>query len=68
MPYGGKRGVYGFNNLVDGPTSAQPATAQGQGGDARDAARLSLQSLTLGSRLALRSPRPELLHGNDLAQ
>ena len=21
VPYGGKRGVYGFNNLVDGPTS-----------------------------------------------
>jgi urease subunit beta len=25
VPYGGKRGVYGFNNLVDGPTSAPDA-------------------------------------------
>jgi urease subunit beta len=23
VPYGGKRGVYGFNNLVDGPTSGE---------------------------------------------
>ena len=23
VPYGGKRGVYGFNNLVDGPTSGK---------------------------------------------
>jgi urease subunit beta len=24
VPYGGKRAVYGFNNLVDGPTSGKP--------------------------------------------
>jgi urease subunit beta len=26
VPYGGKRAVYGFNNLVDGPTAGQDAT------------------------------------------
>ena len=25
VPYGGKRGVYGFNNLVDGPTAGTDA-------------------------------------------
>jgi urease subunit beta len=25
VPYGGKRGVYGFNNLVDGPTAGPDA-------------------------------------------
>jgi urease subunit beta len=25
VPYGGKRGVYGFNNLVDGPTAGSDA-------------------------------------------
>ena len=25
VPYGGKRGVYGFNNLVDGPTAGKDA-------------------------------------------
>jgi urease subunit beta len=25
VPYGGKRGVYGFNNLVDGPTAGEDA-------------------------------------------
>lgn len=25
VPYGGKRAVYGFNNLVDGPTTGQDA-------------------------------------------
>jgi urease subunit beta len=25
VPYGGKRAVYGFNNLVDGPTAGQDA-------------------------------------------
>lgn len=25
VPYGGKRSVYGFNNLVDGPTAGQDA-------------------------------------------
>lgn len=28
VPYGGKRAVYGFNNLVDGPTSGKPGAAQ----------------------------------------
>jgi urease subunit beta len=28
VPYVGKRGVYGFNNLVDGPTSGKPAVAK----------------------------------------
>ncbi len=27
VPYGGKRGVYGFNNLVDGPTSGKTGDA-----------------------------------------
>ena len=27
VPYGGKRAVYGFNNLVDGPTIGQDAAA-----------------------------------------
>ena len=28
VPYGGKRGVYGFNNLVDGPTAGKSAGSQ----------------------------------------
>lgn len=28
VPYGGKRAVYGFNNLVDGPTSGDAGAAQ----------------------------------------
>jgi urease subunit beta len=28
VPYGGKRGVYGFNNLVDGPTAGEFAAPQ----------------------------------------
>lgn len=28
VPYAGKRGIYGFNNLVDGPTSGKPAAAR----------------------------------------
>jgi urease subunit beta len=28
VPYGGKQAVYGFNNLVDGPTSGKSGTAQ----------------------------------------
>src|ERR1700730_7529866 len=27
VPYGGKRAVYGFNNLVDGPTAGQDAAS-----------------------------------------
>jgi urease subunit beta len=27
VPFGGKRGVYGFNNLVDGPTSGKAGDA-----------------------------------------
>ena len=28
VPYGGKRGVYGFNNLVDGTTAGKTAASQ----------------------------------------
>jgi urease subunit beta len=28
VPYGGKRAVYGFNNLVDGPTAGKAAPTQ----------------------------------------
>ena len=28
VPYGGKRAVYGFNNLVDGPTTGKTAAAK----------------------------------------
>jgi len=28
VPYGGKREVYGFNNLVDGPTAGADASAR----------------------------------------
>jgi urease subunit beta len=35
VPYAGKRGVYGFNNLVDGPTA-------GKSGDARKAKAVAL--------------------------
>ena len=28
VPYGGKRAVYGFNNLVDGPTAGKTAAAR----------------------------------------
>ena len=35
MPYGGKRAVYGFNNLVDGPTA-------GEAGDARKTKAVAL--------------------------
>jgi len=28
VPYGGKRRVYGFNNLVDGPTAGESADSQ----------------------------------------
>ena len=35
VPYGGKRAVYGFNNLVDGPTS-------GKAGDAGKAKAVAL--------------------------
>ena len=43
VPYGGKRGVYGFNNLVDGPTS----------GKAGDAARP--KAVALAARRGFRS-------------
>lgn len=35
VPYGGKRAVYGFNNLVDGPTT-------GKAGEARKARAIAL--------------------------
>jgi urease subunit beta len=28
VPYGGKRAVFGFNNLVDGPTAGKPGAAR----------------------------------------
>ena len=54
VPYGGKRAVYGFNNLVDGPTAGKTAAAaEDQGGGARREARLPLvqpQKQTAASR------------------
>jgi urease subunit beta len=44
VPYGGKRAVYGFNNLVDGPTS-------GKAGEARKA-----KSVALAKKRGFRSP------------
>ena len=43
VPYGGKRAVYGFNNLVDGPTAGKDAAhGQVEGGGAGGEARLPL--------------------------
>jgi urease subunit beta len=43
VPYGGKRAVYGFNNLVDGPTSG------------KDAAKRKTAAVTLAGQRGYRS-------------
>ena len=43
VPYGGKRGIYGFNNLVDGPTAG------------RDAAAAKAKAVTLAAQRGFRS-------------
>ncbi|QIO34834.1 urease subunit beta [Bradyrhizobium sp. 1(2017)] len=43
VPYGGKRAVYGFNNLVDGPTAG------------KDAATVKSEAVTLASKRGFRS-------------
>jgi urease subunit beta len=43
VPYGGKRSVYGFNNLVDGPTAGKAAVAQ------------KVKALTLAAQRGFRS-------------
>src|SRR5262252_3226980 len=44
VPYGGKRAVYGFNNLVDGPTIG------------KDAAKLKSKAVALAAQRGFRSP------------
>ena len=47
VPYGGKRAVYGFNNLVDGPTAGKSGDGtEDEGRGARGEARLSLEGVT----------------------
>jgi urease subunit beta len=43
VPYGGKRAVYGFNNLVDGPTAG------------KDAATVKSKAVALAARRGFRS-------------
>ena len=43
VPYGGKRAVYGFNNLVDGPTAG------------KDAATVKSKAVTLAAQRGFRS-------------
>lgn len=43
VPYGGKRAVYGFNNLVDGPTAG------------KDAAKRKSKAVTLAAQRGFRS-------------
>ena len=43
VPYGGKRAVYGFNNLVDGPTAGE------------DAARRKSEAVALAAQRGFRS-------------
>jgi urease subunit beta len=43
VPYSGKRSVYGFNNLVDGPTAGKAAVAQ------------KVKALTLAAQRGFRS-------------
>lgn len=47
VPYGGKRAVYGFNNLVDGPTVG------------KDAAKLKAKAVALAAKRAFRSSARE---------
>lgn len=44
VPYGGKRAVYGFNNLVDGPTAG------------REAATIKSKALARAAQQGFRSP------------
>ena len=46
VPYGGKRAVYGFNNLVDGPTAG------------KDTRAVKSKALELGARRGFRGSRP----------
>ncbi len=47
VPYGGKRAVYGFNNLVDGSTAGRLAEAT------------KARALELATRLGFRTPSPQ---------
>lgn len=47
VPYGGKRAVYGFNNLVDGPTAG------------KDAAALKSKAVELAAKRGFRSSSPK---------
>ena len=54
VPYGGKRAVYGFNNLVDGPTVG------------KDASKLKSQAVALAEQRGFRSTsRVRRAGGND---
>jgi len=46
VPYGGQRAVYGFNNLVDGPTAG------------KDAAKVKAKALELAAQRGFRSSPP----------
>jgi urease subunit beta len=46
VPYGGKRAVYGFNNLVDGPTAG------------KDTGAVKSKALELGARRGFRGSHP----------
>jgi urease subunit beta len=46
VPYGGKRAVYGFNNLVDGPTAGKDTDA------------VKSKALELGARRGFRGSHP----------
>jgi urease subunit beta len=46
VPYGGKRAIYGFNNLVDGPTAGKDADA------------VKSKALELGARRGFRGSHP----------
>ena len=52
VPYGGKRAVYGFNNLVDGPTVG------------RDASKLRSKAIALAAERGFRSSPGELASGH----
>jgi urease subunit beta len=46
VPYGGKRAIYGFNNLVDGPTVG------------KDAAKIKAKAVALAAKRGFRSFSP----------
>ena len=70
VPYGGKRAVYGFNNLVDGPTAGKAGAdrkieVRGAGREAR----LPLEAVTSGARAPHSTTTlSDPAHGQDLAQ